>query len=380
MAMAVAGALALPALVVPAAHAENVGGDQLAGTSRTVNLREGADPLPDIWAKTWIIADAATGEVLAAKGAHVRRAPASTLKTLTALTVLPQTSPDDIYVATPKAAFTYGARVGLKPGKKYTLDQLWNGVFLPSGNDAAIAVAEANGGVRKTVRQMNAVAAALGAHNTVAKNTNGLDAPGQVSSAYDLALIARAGLQRDDFAGYARTVKASFPNVKGKGTHTIYTTNRMLLHGWRGAIGVKTGFTSNAGRTYVGAAERRGRTLIVALMGIKESSEAAATKLLSWGFKNAAKVEPVGTLVPPSTDPVDATRAVDASKEEADAMTPSEDISASLASDQLAPTSTSSASGVPLGVAGVAVALLLVGGLIAMRRRAVLGARGRHSA
>jgi D-alanyl-D-alanine carboxypeptidase (penicillin-binding protein 5/6) len=167
-------------------------------------------------------------------------------------------------------------------------------------------VAEVNGGVRRTVRQMNDVAYELRALDTVAKNTNGLDAPGQLSSAYDLALIARAGLDRADFATYASTVKAEFPDVKGKGSHPIYTTNRLLLHGWRGAIGVKTGFTSQAGRTYVGAATRGGRTLIVALMGIRESSEGAAKKLLKWGFRNGDDVTPVGTLIEPGAPlPVD---------------------------------------------------------------------------
>ena len=236
----------------------------------------------------------------------MQRAPASTLKMLTALTVLPRTTPQTEYVATPRAAYTYGARVGLKPGKTYTMDELWYAVFLPSANDAAIAVAEVNGGVRRTVRQMNDVAYELRALDTVAKNTNGLDAPGQLSSAYDLALIARAGLDRADFATYASTVKAEFPDVKGKGSHPIYTTNRLLLHGWRGAIGVKTGFTSQAGRTYVGAATRGGRTLIVALMGIRESSEGAAKKLLKWGFRNGDDVTPVGTLIEPGAPlPVD---------------------------------------------------------------------------
>lgn len=369
-------------LLAGPAAAETVGGEQLAGTKRNVNLLDGAAPLPDIWATTWILADAETGEVLAHKGAHVQRAPASTLKTLTALTVLPQTSPDDTYVATRKAANTYGSRVGLKPGKRYTLDQLWNAVFLPSANDAAIAVAEANGGVRKTVRQMNQVAQSLGALDTVAKNTNGLDAPGQLSSAYDLALIAREGLKRDDFSTYARTVKAQFPNVRGKGKHTIYTTNRMLLHGWRGAIGVKTGFTSNAGRTFVGAAERKGRTLIVALMGIKESTEDAATKLLSWGFKNADKVEPVGTLVEPNTVGTAARTAdtkPDNSSSAPDAEPNADDTSAATSAD-LAPGETTSASVLPLGIAGVVI--LVLGGAVALvlRRRSLTRDRARHAA
>jgi len=296
-----AAALVLVGLASPAL-ADTVGGDQLASTHRTASLLPGADALPEVWAETWIIADARTGDVLAQKGSHVQRAPASTLKMLTALTVLPRTSPDDRYVATERAAGIYGARVGLKPGRTYTLDELWYAVFLPSANDAALAVAEANGGVRKTLRQMNAVAVRLQANDTLARTPSGLDRPRQVSSAYDLALIARAGLERKDFAHYARTKKAMFPDLKGKGRHPIYTTNRLLLHGYRGMIGVKTGFTSQAGRTYVGAARRGGTTLIVALMGIKESSEAAAKKLLDWGFANRTLVNPIGVLVEPLAD------------------------------------------------------------------------------
>jgi D-alanyl-D-alanine carboxypeptidase (penicillin-binding protein 5/6) len=133
----------------------------------------------------------------------------------------------------------------------------------------------------------------------VARTPNGLDTPGQVSSAYDLALIARAGMQMPDFAKYAGTVKASFPDMKGKGRHPIYTTNRLLRHGYKGLTGVKTGFTSRAGRTYVGAATRHGRTLIVTLMGVHEASETAARKLLDWGFANDGRVTPIGQLVAP---------------------------------------------------------------------------------
>ena len=300
---ALVACLAAAGLLAGPAAAETVGGEQLARTTRTVTLEPGARPLPEVWAETWILADATTGEVLAQKGSHVQRAPASTLKMLTALAVLPRTTPETTWVATERASTIYGERVGLKVGRTYTLDELWYAVFLPSANDAAIGVAQANGGVRATVRQMNEVAQELNALDTVAKNTSGLDAPGQLSSAYDLALIARAGLQRPDFATYAGTARSEFPDVKGKGSHPIYTTNRLLLHGWKGVIGVKTGFTSRAGRTYVGAATRQGRTLLVAMMGIHESSETAAKKLLKWGFANADKVTPVGVLVDPGDLP-----------------------------------------------------------------------------
>jgi len=251
-------------------------------------------------------------------------------------------------------------------GKEYSLDDLWYAVFLPSANDAAIAVAQANGGVRKTVRQMNDVAQRLQALDTVARNTSGLDVPGQVSSAYDLALIARAGLARSDFARYARTVSWKFPDVKGKGKHRIYTTNRLLMHGYKGVIGVKTGFTSQAGRTYVGAARRGGRTLIVALMGISESSESAARKLLDWGFANTGEVLPIGTLVEPLPDP------------EPTASSPAASASISAASAPRAVTTSSLTAPDPQGRtnavlwgAGIVAAALLVASMLAAlgRRR-----------
>jgi D-alanyl-D-alanine carboxypeptidase (penicillin-binding protein 5/6) len=296
---AFAGAVLLLVGTASPALAQTIGGDQLAHTHRTVAPLPGAAPLPQVKAETWILADATTGKVLAQKGSHVRRAPASTLKMLTALTVMPHTSPDQVVRASKTAAGTYGSRVGLKPGRAYTLDELWYAVFLPSANDAAIAVAEANGGVALTVREMNEMARRLQADDTFAKTPNGLDTPGQVSSAYDLALIGRAGMKRPDFAKYAGTVRALFPDVKGKASHPIYTTNRLLRHGYHGMTGVKTGFTTQAGRTYVGMATRNGTTLIVSLMGIHESSEWAARKLLDWGFANHDKVASIGTLVDP---------------------------------------------------------------------------------
>lgn len=362
-------------LVSPPAHAQTLGGEGLAGSGVAVDLGPDASPLPRVKAATWVLADATSGAVLAHKGAHVHRAPASTLKMLTALAVLPQVPTDATYVATPKAAYTYGSRVGLRPGKTYTLDDLWYAVFLPSANDAAIAVAEANGGVRKTVAEMNAIALDLRALDTVARTPNGLDAPGQRSSAYDLALIAREGLTRPDFATYASAARATFPDVKGRGRHPIYTTNRLLLHGWKGVIGVKTGFTSQAGRTYVGAATRGGRTLIVTLMGIRESSEDAARKLLAWGFDNAEAVTPVGQLVDrgsplPQPDPTPLPSPAPVPLSGGDGTTPSASSPAAAPARMPAP--------------AVAVAIALVGGgaavaLIARRRRVIGRPSGRHA-
>ena len=272
-----------------------VGGDQLGLKGVQANLGTGADPLPKIWASSWVLADAGTGEILASKGAHKLRAPASTLKALTALTLLPRLPLDGTYVGRQSDVVPGTATAGVKPGVTYTNKQLFYGMMLPSGNDAARALAHSNGGMKKTLKEMNEVAASIGALDTVARTPNGLDKKGQRSSAFDLALIAMYGLRIPEFATIVRTEKSSFPGEDGR-LRPIYTTNRLLLDGYRGGIGVKTGFTSEAGRTFIGAATRKGRTLVVALMGIKSSSAQAAADALTWGFKNHDEVTPVGTL------------------------------------------------------------------------------------
>ena len=151
---------------------------------------------------------------------------------------------------------------------------------------------------------MNQVARELQANNTTAQNPSGLDAKDQFSTAYDLTLIARAALERDDFRRYATAKRAEFPNPrkKRKKPITIYNQNDLVMDNYPGALGVKTGFTSKAGRTFIGAAERDGRTLIVTLMGIREPSDEAAKKLLNWGFKNGDRIVPVGVLVDGATE------------------------------------------------------------------------------
>ena len=290
-----------PASADPPDRQGAIGGEQLSAPGRQVNLGAGAQPLPDIWADSWVLADANTGEILAAKKAHLQRAPASTLKTLTALTVMPQLSMDQAYLATDGDANTYGSRVGLKAGKTYTVRDLFYGLFLPSGNDAALALARAAGSVAGTVEQMNQNAARLQAADTFAKNPSGLDAPGQVTSAYDLALFGRASLAFPEIIEIASTKRYEFP-WRGQRTRTIYNENRLLLSGYKGMIGLKTGYTTNAGRTFIGLAQRGDRTLVVALMGIHEASADAARKALAWGFKNEELVTPVGVLVNPLTD------------------------------------------------------------------------------
>ena len=351
---------------IPGPRDAALGGPRLQEDGIVVDLSGGAAKLPKVRARTWVIADATTGEVLAAKRAHRPRRPASTIKTLTALTLLPQLNPQDIWVGTARAQNTIGSKAGIRAGQEYTIDQLFYGLMLPSGNDAAVALAQAYGTERTTVDAMNEVAENLQARNTTARNTSGLDAPGQFSTAYDLTLIARAALEREDFRKYAGAKTAEFPNPrkKRKKPINIYNQNRLVMRDYRGAVGVKTGFTSKAGRTFIAAAERDGRLLIVSLMGVRERSDEAARKLLNWGFRNRDAIVPVGTLVeplPPGTN----SEAIAVSRE-VPAQSTSPDVVASVASPQVQ--SLSSLSPTAWGWLAVFAATFLLA-LVAVTRR-----------
>ena len=280
--------LGLAALVAPTtAHASDVDVD-------------GPTP-PKVYAKSWVVADAQTGEILASRNAHRQFKPASALKTLTAITLLPLLDKGDEYKVEWEDAAVEGSAVGIVPGATYTIDDLFYGLMLPSGNDAAHALSNAAGGMDQTVDLMRDVAERLGARDTKVRNPSGLDTPAQVSSAFDLALFAQEGLTRADFRRYVGTVSTSFPaempkHGKKRKSYMIYNQNPLLLDGYRGILGVKTGYTTEAGRTFVAAAERDGRTLIVSLMGIVEASDAASTKLLNWGFERGDAVTAVGSL------------------------------------------------------------------------------------
>ncbi|MFI0942212.1 D-alanyl-D-alanine carboxypeptidase family protein [Streptomyces sp. NPDC021020] len=291
-----------------------VGGALLAEPGTHVDLQDGAPELPDgISALSWTVSDARTGQVLAARNAHRELPPASTLKTLFALTVLPRFPAAETHKVTDEDLLGIGegsSLVGVQPGQTYTVADLWRGVFLASGNDAVHVLAHMNGSVERTVSQMQAKARMLGADDTHVVSPDGYDNPGQVSSAYDLAVFARAGLANHDFASYASTASAEFPGgYDAQGDYIkefgIQNTNRLLtgaqgVHPYPGLIGVKNGYTTNAGNTLVAAAKRDGRTLIVTVMnpqsGLPQAVYTEAGKLLDWGFAAAGHTTSVGTL------------------------------------------------------------------------------------
>lgn len=266
----------------------------------------GGAPAPPagITSMSWLIADAGSGDVLAARDPHARNRPASTLKLFTALLAADQLPTNRVVVGTQADADQDGSRVGIGPGGHYTVRQLLTGLFLVSGNDAAHALAGQLGGVTATVEQMNALAARLGALDTRAATPSGLDGPGMSASAYDLALAFRQVLSRPLLVELMGTKQANFPGYGNRPGFVVSNDNK-LLSTYPGAMGGKTGFTDDARHTQLDAAQRGGRRLIVVLMRGEQrpvSMSEQAARLLNYGFALPTG-RPVGRLVDEAESP-----------------------------------------------------------------------------
>lgn len=289
----------------PAPRAAMPGPSLLYDSGTQVRPRRGAPEVPEVSALSWVVADAGTGEVLAANGAHRRLPPASTLKTLFAVTELPTLPAAMRHTVRNEELADIGAgssMVGVQEGHSYEVADLWRGVFLRSGNDAVHVLAALDGGWEATAKRMQAKARSLGALDTHVVSPDGYDADGQVSSAFDLAVFGRAGLRIPDFARYCSTAEATFP---GDGwSYGIQNTNKLLtgaggVERYPGLIGIKNGYTTHAGNTLVAAARRDGRTLLVTVMNPQRGGFTVydeARELLDWGFDAAGRVDPVGSL------------------------------------------------------------------------------------
>ena len=244
-----------------------------------------ATPPPNT-ASAGILVDIDTGDILWQRNPHEQRAPASTIKLLTSMVVLENFAPTKLITATPKALFAGGdeTRMLIDPGDKLTVQELMTGLLMVSANDAANVLATETVGMEKFVGAMNAQAAAIGLQDTHATSPVGLDNPDMYSSAYDLAVLATLDYKHWPlFRSIVDTRQAVLP---ASSLHSAFelTNVDQLLELYPDAVGIKTGYTGNAGNCLVGLAVRDGHRLLSVLMNQASYIFATSRALLDWGF------------------------------------------------------------------------------------------------
>ena len=330
-----------------------VGGSRLL--SRSTILPAKAPALPkDITARAWVVADLDTGAIVAARDPHGRYQPASIQKILTAATLLPRLPGAERVTISRGAANTEGSHAGLVAGGSYTIDQIFEGLLLVSGNDAAEALAQAAGGRARTVALMNRTALSLGAYDTYVQTPSGLDGWQQLTSAYDMMLFLRAALAQPRFVAYDRVRSTVLPKQNGTGAVALYNQNVDFFDGVTGAVVAKTGYTDAAQHTFAGAITSHGHRYGVILMRAQrypQDQYVQAARLVRWAAALPAGTAPVGTL---ETPPQPA-RSANAASTSSAPSTPSPSPSS---------TRTSGTGGVR-----VLVAVLLFGGLFLLTQR-----------
>ncbi len=286
-----------PPLPLPV-PAKPLGGDALSGCG--VITAPGTPPLPnDISAEAWLVADLDSGDVIAAKDPHGRHRPASIIKVLVALQALKDLPIHKVVAGTQDDANAEGTRVGVGPDGWYSINDLLHGLLMHSGNDAAHALAAQLGGMDTALNKLNDLARKLGGRDTRVATPSGLDGPGMSTSAYDIGLFYRYAWQNPAFTDIVATRSFDFPG-RGDVGYPVENDNQ-LLYNYPGAMGGKTGYTDDAGQTFVGAANHDGRRLVAVLMrGTRQpiAPWQQAAHLLDYGFATAPGTK-VGTLIEP---------------------------------------------------------------------------------
>lgn len=250
-------------------------------------------PAPELPARAWILVDAEDGDVIAAHRAETPYSIASTTKLMTAYVARRDLELSDEVVAPPYQALAAESLLGLEAGERITVRDLLYGMLLASGNDAAVALADAAAGsVREFVAEMNQAADRLGLEHTSYANPIGLDDPANYSSAHDLATLATV-LRRDRLF---RRIFDTPETVLTTGARPRDVVNRnSLLFRVPYVNGVKTGYTIDAGNVLVGSATRKGVDLVSAVLGVPTESErdSATLTLLDYGFSLYHRRTPV---------------------------------------------------------------------------------------
>ena len=241
----------------------------------------GEVPVPE--APAWILYDHSNQVVLAEQDADGRRPMASVTKVMTALVARDHTSAEEVAIISDSAAATGEAEIGVVAGERWTVHDLLAAMMVRSGNDAAVALAEHVGGdVDTFVDLMNAKAAELGMRSSRFANPHGLDAEDHYSTARDLLTMALAAMEDPVIDRLARTKVVKFRDDPNGAVRRAVNTNE-LLGAYPGVVGMKTGFTSGAGRVLIAVAEQHDRVLVSVVLGTEDHFE-DTRQLLEWGF------------------------------------------------------------------------------------------------
>ncbi|MGE5274890.1 MAG: D-alanyl-D-alanine carboxypeptidase family protein [Verrucomicrobiota bacterium] len=245
---------------------------------------------PEVSARAYLVQNGVSGEVLARRHDRERLPIASITKLMTVLVTLQHAKLDDVVTVSRRAAAVGESSIYLQKGDQLTVEELIEAALIQSANDAAVALAEYVGGSQSAfVAMMNSEAQRLGLHDTHFANPDGLDAPGQYSSAHDVTRLARIAMKNRVIREVVdeRTAEIS-------GGRTLNTWND-LLGAYPGVFGVKTGHTSGAGWSEVAAARSHGVTVYATILGspARDTRNADLAALLTWGLTRYRTVEPI---------------------------------------------------------------------------------------
>ncbi|MDO8683308.1 MAG: D-alanyl-D-alanine carboxypeptidase family protein [Armatimonadota bacterium] len=260
-----------------------------------------AAPQTLVKAPSAILVDAESGQILFSKNIHTRRPMASTTKIMTAILVLENCGMNTMVAASKNACGTPTSSLHMVPGEQLTIKNLLYGMLIRSANDACVAVGEHIAGSNaKFIKMMNERANRLGANDTHFVNPHGLDAQGHYSSAYDLSLMARHAVKFPLFNEIVNTRKAAIQRSKNQEDVVIFNHSKFLKR-YADGDGIKSGYTKQAGKCYIGSATRNGWRLISVVLNSPDVAEDTIA-LMEYGFKNfeavklASRDKTVGTV------------------------------------------------------------------------------------
>lgn len=246
----------------------------------------------DITAKSSILIEASTGEILSEKNSDEKLAPASMTKIMTMLLIMESLEKneysleDKVNIST-NAASMGGSQVFLEAGSELKVKELLKAIAIASANDAAVAMAEYTAGSTESfVNLMNEKAASLGCTNTTFKNVHGLDTEGHLTTAKDMSIIARELLKHEEILTFSSIYEEFLNKPDGSSTWMV-NTNKLIKY-YNGLDGLKTGFTKNAGYCLTATAKRNNMRLISVVMNepTTEKRSSDTIKLLNYGFAN----------------------------------------------------------------------------------------------